>query len=141
MLVRVAVLADYASLSEMVKLNVMGIFSMIIASRVPCVHPQMQLVCQIEFDTDEAGKKDLRISMIDADGHELFGIDGEMLVPRDSEGEPTTVSQILCLNNVRFENYGAYEFRVSIDGGSVATIPVRVVRPRSRPPVLPVSSN
>ena len=45
---RIAVLADYASLSIEHKLNIMGIFTAINAAQTPVVHPQMKLVTQFE---------------------------------------------------------------------------------------------
>jgi len=41
---RIAVLADYANVTADRKLNVMGVFNVINASRVPAIHRQMQLV-------------------------------------------------------------------------------------------------
>jgi hypothetical protein len=141
MLVRVAVIADYASLSVMDKLNVMGIFSVIFVPILPYAHPQMQLVCQIEFESDEVGQKSLRIALFDADDRELFGIDGAMNIPRAPDGQKTTVNQILCLNNVRFENYGPHEFRVFLNSDVVAIIPVRVMKPLPRPSIASPSNN
>ncbi len=126
MQVRIAVLADYASISLGDKLNVLGIFSNILARAEPVVHSQMQLVMQFEFDSTEAGKKNVQILLQDQEGHELLQMNGEIAVPRLPRGESATINQILLLNNTNFPKFGHYEFRVVINGRLEATIPLTV---------------
>ncbi len=126
MRIRIAVVADYASLSMGDKLNVLGIFSSIFAHTEPIVHPQMQLVLQFEFDPSEAGRKTAQIHLRDADGRDLMSVDGEIVVPRTGHGEPTIINQILLLNNTNFPKFGYYEFQVLINGRLEVTIPLVV---------------
>ncbi len=126
MQVRIAVLADYASISLGDKLNVLGIFSNIMARAEPVVHPQMQLVMQFEFDPTEAGKKSVWIALQDEAGNDLLTMNGEIAVPRLPHGESATVNQILLLNNTNFPKFGRYEFQVVINGRREATIPLTV---------------
>ncbi len=134
MLVRIAALADFASLAVGDKLNILGIFSNIMARGEPVVHAQMHLVIQFEFDWSEAGKKEARIMLVDADGKELLSTGGEIVVPRARHGESSTVNQILTLNNVTFPRFGRYEFRVLINGRLEATIPVTIQRVQEQEP-------
>ncbi len=124
--IRIAVLADYASISLGDKLNVLGIFSNIFARAEPIVHAQMQLVLQFEFDASEAGKKSARIILQDDDGRELLSMNGEITVPRAPHGEPAVVNQILLLNNTSFPKFGHYQFEVLLNGRLEATIPLTV---------------
>ncbi len=128
MQVRIAVLADYASISLGDKLNVLGIFSNILARAEPVVHPQMQLVMQFEFDSTEAGKKNVQILLQDEAGQDLLAMNGEIGVPRILHGESATINQILLLNNTNFPKFGHYEFRVILNGRLEATIPLSVRR-------------
>ncbi len=128
MLVRIAALADYASISQGDKLNSLGIFSTIMARGEPVTHTQMHLVVQFEFDSTEAGKKEVRIILEDDDGGELLSLGGEIAVPRARHGEPATVNQILILNNVTFPRFGRYEFRVLLNGRLEAAIPITIQR-------------
>ena len=128
MYVRIAALADYASISTGDKLNILGIFSNIMARGEPIVHSQMQLVVQIEFDSTEAGKKEMRIALEDADGKDVLAVGGEVAVPRAPHGEASIINQILVLNNTTFPKFGRYEFRVLINGRLEATIPLSVRR-------------
>ncbi len=134
MLVRIAALADYASLAVGDKLNIMGLFSNIMARGEPIVHAQMHLVVQFEFEPSEAGKKEVRIILEDADGREVLSLGGEIVVARALHGEPSTVNQIIALNNVTFPRFGRYEFRVLLNGRLEATIPVTVQRVQEQEP-------
>ncbi len=126
MQVRIAVLADYASISLGDKLNVLGIFSNILARAEPVIHSQMQLVLQFEFDAAEAGKKNVRIMMLDETGKDLYTMNGEIVVPHLPQGETATINQILLLNNTNFPRFGRYEFRVVVNGRLEVTIPLTV---------------
>ncbi len=130
MQVRIAALADYASISLGDKLNILGIFTTIMARTEPIVHAQMHLVVQFEFDFTEAGKKDARIVLLDEGGKEILSLGGEITAPRAAPGEAATVNQIIVLNNVSFPHFGRYEFRVLLNGRLEATIPVTVKRVR-----------
>ena len=128
MRVTIAVLADHASTSDGGKLNILGIFSGIMAQTEPIVHPQMRLVVQFEFNAAEAGKKDVQIVLQDEDGGEILAIDAEMVVPRPPRGELSTLHQILGLNNLTFPKFGRYVFRLLINGRTEAEIPLSVLR-------------
>lgn len=133
MRVRVAALADYASISVGDKLNVLGIFSNIMATAEPIVHPQMQLVVQFEFDSTEAGLKKIKVVLQDEDGVDLFDFDGEMNVPRGVNAEPSIVNQILVLNNTQLPRFGRYEFRVLVNDRVEAEIPLTVTPAQTVP--------
>ena len=130
MRIRIAVLADYASVSLGEKLNVMGIFSNISARAEPIVHAQMYLVIQLEFDSAEAGKKVVKVVLQDDDGNDLLSVGGEMNVPRAAHGEPAIVNQIIVLNNTSFPKFGRYEFRVLINERTEEVIPLSVSQVR-----------
>ena len=124
----VAVLADYASISVGGKLNILGIFSNIIASNAPVVHPQMQLVFMYEFEFTEAGNKDMKIVLVDDDGREILSMSGEVNVHRLPHGAPCQIYQIIQLNDIRFPKFGEYEFHVLINDGLVSTVPLKVIQ-------------
>ena len=48
MLVKLAVLADYANVTSDGKLNILGIFDRMNVLNLPAVHPQMNLVLRLE---------------------------------------------------------------------------------------------
>ncbi len=126
--VRIAVLADYASISEGNKLNILGIFRAIMAPSEPVVHSQMQVVAQLEFNSSETGTKTFKTALVDADGREIFAISGEAVIPRAPHGGPSLLNHVLNLNNVVFPRFGDYEFRILLDGVTHCTIPLTVVK-------------
>ncbi|MCB0058963.1 MAG: hypothetical protein KDE45_18125 [Caldilineaceae bacterium] len=130
---RIAVLADYASLSIDHKLNIMGIFTTINAPQVPVVHPQMKLVTQFEFDASEAGQRPMRVTLVDDDGHELFGIGGTVTIQATHDGHPALLNQIVDLSQLAFPAFGDYEFRIYLDDEVAAEIPLLVAQAKQPP--------
>ena len=133
MQVRISVLADYASVSEGHKLNILGIFRQIIALSEPVVCPQIKVVAQFEFNSSETGSRTLKIVLVDADGREIFMVSGQIQVPHSSDGKPTLLNQILNLNNIVLPKFGQYEFRILLDDITQCTIPLDVVRAQLTP--------
>lgn len=133
MQVRIAVLADYASISLGNKLNIMGIFKNMTAQSAPYCHPQMQLVARFEFDSSEVGNKDLRIELVDEDGKQIFSVSGELRIERSPDGSPATANNVLCLNNMVFPKFGEYEFRILLNDRTEATIPLTVAKAQPSP--------
>ena len=127
MQVRIAVLADFASISEGNKLNILGIFTNIFAKKTPAVQPQMQLVTMFEFDGTETGDRNLKIVLVDEDGGEIFSISGVMSIERGPAGRSTLLHQILNFNNMVFPKFGGYEFKILLDGNIVSNIPLNVL--------------
>jgi hypothetical protein len=126
--VRIGVLADYASVSENNKLNIMGIFTNIMAVAEPVVQPQMMLVAQFEFNSSECGEKNIKIVLVEEDGQDIFSISGKVQIDRAANGGPSMLNQILRLNTIVFPKWGQYEFRIVLDGIMACSIPLRVVR-------------
>jgi hypothetical protein len=124
----IAVLADYASLSIDQKLNILGIFTRIVSRAEPVTHAQMQLVVGYEFEPAEAGRKDMKVVLIDADGRMILSMAGEVNIVPSLPGEPCAINQIIQLNNITFPKFGDYEFQVLINERIESTIPFRVVR-------------
>lgn len=127
MRIKIAVLADYASISKGDKLNILGIFSQIRARTVPVTHPQMLIVVQYEFESLEAGRKSSQIVLQDEDAKQILSISGELEIPRKERGEAFQLNQIIQLNNVTFPKFGEYEFVVLLDERVEEHIPFRVV--------------
>ena len=132
--VRIAVLADYASMSQGNKLNILGIFSNINTENVPAVHSNMKLITSFEFESTEAGTKNFTIELVNEDGREIFSLNGQLHFEGNPDGHSTVVNQILDLNNVIFPEFGDYEFTVSFDGETASRIPVSVTMPSPSSP-------
>ena len=124
--VTLALLADGANISREGKLNVFGIFDTIFARSFPSTHPQMQLVLRFELDADEAGRRDVEVQFVAADGRVLFRLPGAVSVQQRVAGDRTRMDHILTLNNVQLEHAGRYRFNVVVDGELAAVVPLQV---------------
>ena len=69
---------------------------------MPVVHPQMKLVTQFEFDASEAGPAPMRVTLVDDDGHELFGIGGTVTIQATHDGHPALLNQTSTCRSLRF---------------------------------------
>ena len=132
--VKFGVLADYANVTREGKLNVMGMFSVINAPSVPWVHPQMQLVLELEAGPAEWDtQKDIEVKLLDQDGKQILSVHAIAKVPRGQSGRPVSVSSIVGFGNVRFDAEGDYAFHILVGGETKKEVKLRVnLRPAVR---------
>jgi len=135
--VTLALLADYANVTREGKLNVMGLFTIINAAALPWVHPQMQLVLELEAGPAEWDtQKNIEIKLMDQDANTVLAIGGSVKVPRGEPGRRVHVNSIMTFGNVKFDAEGDYIFSILIGGETKKETPLRVnFVPRPPPPV------
>jgi hypothetical protein len=129
MRVTLNVLADYANLSVEGKLNIMGVFTQIVAMSVPSMHPRMQLVLRFESEPAERGmSKTVQIKLLDADGNQLAGVAQALSIP---ENAPLRAQfpVLLALNGLTLPKYGQYTFHVLVNEDTKAEVPFEVIPP------------
>lgn len=126
--VKLAVLADYANVSQDGKLNIMGIFQEINAPSLPFPLPQMYLVLTFEAGPAEFGsEKQLRVVLVDSDGNERMSLEGQVKVPRPlRRGAPAYINEAIGLAGVPFDKAGDYHFAVLVGGETKETVPLHV---------------
>lgn len=133
--VTLALLADYANVTREGKLNVMGVFSVINAPILPWVHPQMQLVLELEAGAAEWDmQKDIEIKLLDADAKQIVAVKATVKVPRGEPGRRARINSMMTFNNVKFDVQGDYVFAVLIGGETKKEISL-VVNYVSPPPM------
>lgn len=116
--ITLGVLADYASVSQEGKLNIMGIFSEINPPMFPFALPIMYLVLVFEagpaeFDTD----KTMKVALLDAEGKQILGIEQPLRVPQSKRpGTRVIMNSIIGLAGARFDHAGDYAFSVLVGG-------------------------
>jgi hypothetical protein len=129
--VTLAVLADYAVVSQDGKLSVMGIFQEVNPPVLPFALPQMYLVVSFaagpaEFDT----VKDIKIAFLDNDGNEMLALEGQVPVPRPLRvGSRAYMNQVIGLNGVTFERPGDYAFAILVGGETKETVSLHMNEP------------
>lgn len=126
--VKLAVLADYANVSQDGKLNIMGIFQEINAPSLPFPLPQMYLVLTFEAGPAEFGsEKQLRVVLVDSDGNERMSLEGQVKVPRPlRRGAPAYINEAIGLAGVPFDRAGDYHFAALVGGETKETVPLHV---------------
>jgi hypothetical protein len=129
--VTVAVLADYANVSQDGKLNIMGIFQEVNPPFLPFPLPQMYLVLSFsagpaEFDTN----RNIRVALSHSDGQEILTLEAQMRVPRPNRpGSRAYINEAIGLAGVMFERPGDYGFSILVGDDEKATVPLHVNRP------------
>lgn len=112
-----ALLADYANVSQEGKLNVLGVFDAIFAPEFPALHTELHLVLRFEAGPAERGQtKTVEIKLIDQDGRTLGTLSGKMSLPEETPALVMGVNQILRFQHLVFERPGDYRFDVLVNG-------------------------
>jgi hypothetical protein len=136
--VKLALLADYANITREGKLNVMGIFADINAPILPWIHPQLQIVLQLEASAAEWDtEKNIEIKLLDKDAKQIICISGNLKIPRGQPGRRVNINSQMVFNNLKFETTGDYVFAVLIGGETKQEIPLKVnyvPQPQQPPP-------
>jgi hypothetical protein len=115
MRVTVAKFCDYACHVDGGKATLIGMFDTIGGAAFPLVHPTFFICVELEFQPIEGGKPvEIKLVLIDEDGKEMFGVQGNFEAPR-GQARPATMMQAFRIDNMSFPKAGAY--RLDIMGG------------------------
>jgi hypothetical protein len=125
----VAVLADFASLSDDGKLNIMGIFHEINAPSLPFPLPQIYLVFSLEAEPAEYGEERMIRIVLRHDGaadNEILDFQGSVRIPQPERPGRVITNQLIGLSGVNLERVGNYTFSINVGEEEVATVRMRV---------------
>ena len=133
--VKLAVLADYASITQEGKLNILGIFDEINTRELPARLPIFYVVVSYRTTASEFGKtKVVEVALQDADGNVSVRIQQSVEIPRPARpGMRGTVNQVHGLAMLPWPRTGQYEFSISVDGHPIGQIPIVVNEPTGGP--------
>jgi hypothetical protein len=128
--VTLALAADYASVSMGGKLNILGIFDSLHSEGVPVIVPHIYLVLRLEGDSAEANKRFAAdIQLIDSDGNLILSMPGILILPPPPQGKfSIKYDQVFPLFNLKFDQFGNYEFKIFINNEIRAHIPLWVLK-------------
>jgi hypothetical protein len=126
--VTLAVVADYANVSQDGKLNILGVSQEVNPRVFPTAVPQMFLVVSFEASAAEfETQKDVRIALLEADGTEVMSMEGPIAVGRPLRpGSRAFINQIVNLQGLTFQNSGDYAFHILVNGEEKRAVPLRV---------------
>lgn len=122
-------LADYASVDDKKKLNVMGVFNEIHASSFPAMHPTMAIVTRLSASAAEAHSiRKLTVKILDEDGHtELLDYTRDVGVTEAPPGRRINIDGLLRVQGVIFPAPGTYQVSVLIDGDEKGNVPIYLI--------------
>ncbi|GHT01430.1 hypothetical protein AGMMS49525_02120 [Bacteroidia bacterium] len=98
------------------KMVVVGPFNTIHAVSCPFTHPTFSLAVRLNYNSkDKHGKKDIKIEFIDEKGAVFIPqINSSAIIPENID-ESHTISIVVGLNNVKFDSFGKYTIKITID--------------------------
>jgi hypothetical protein len=113
-----AFLADAAETQPGQKFHVLGGgISRIDGRSFPLVHPHLALVVGLLVTAPETGRAhDLRIVLLDPDGHEVAGATGSIVAQGDRDARDAILTFSIDLWNLTFPAPGDYSFRILVNG-------------------------
>lgn len=124
-----AFLADAAEAEPGRKFYVLGGgIDQIAGPAFPLVHPHMSLVMRFTVHPTELDRPHhLEVRMVDADGHELAKIEGDIQTGADAPpGREVAVNMVINMANSRFENPGDYSLDIVMNNQYQKSLPIRV---------------
>ncbi len=117
--------ADYQG-----RLNILGVFDTIFASKMPARHPFCSVALRIRFQMTERGQHQLTLHIVDYDGNLVIpAIEAAFGVEIPSNSQIASANLVLNLGQLQFKNYGGYAINLAIDGRQEASLPFWVKEP------------
>lgn len=102
------------------KLDVVGVFSELVAPGFPAVQQRMTVVFVMEWQADETGTQAFRADLEGPGGRPILTIEGETEVGDGNGSGPPRTRLILPLEQVVFPVAGRYRFQL-VAGGDTHT--------------------
>jgi len=126
-----AFLADAAETQPGQKFHVLGGGITRIGGRTfPLLHPHLALVVGLLVTAPETDREhDLRIVLLDPDGHEVTGASGSLVAQGPSDGRDAILTFSIDLWNLTFPAPGDYSFRILVNGSERKRLALLLVRP------------
>ncbi|KAA0225424.1 MAG: hypothetical protein AKCLJLPJ_01794 [Fimbriimonadales bacterium] len=112
---------DYACRVDGAKGSVIGMFDTIGGPEFPLTHPTFFITAEFEFEPYESGSTaEVKMILIDEDGKQLMGVEGEFVIPRSIEGRPVTLFEMFRIDGLTFPRPGHYRLDVIYNGEPIA---------------------
>lgn len=121
-----ALLADYVNTTADGKLNILGVFERMIATRIPVTHRSLYLVARFEARVTEGTRHTVQVALVDTDGLEVvpklapIPLNFRIMGP----GRPLRAQLLLEFSDVRLPVLGEYDFHIFVDGEYLESVPL-----------------
>lgn len=127
--VEVFALCDAATGDSTGKLNLLGAFDTLYASRFPVIHLQCSIALRLRVDSIEQGQHRLRISVVDIDGRQIVpNIDGGFNAEFKEGRQSGCFNLVFNFHRLKFDKGGEYAVNLAIDGRHEKTLPLFVIK-------------
>lgn len=124
-------LADYASTTNTGNLNVLGIFTSIMAAKLPARHPSMVLVLRVEGTAAEAERHHtIELHLMDPDGESVARMKNEF--PPHHTPQAFSANHIIQIQDAQLAKYGGYTVSVFVNDDLKATRSFEVTQSTSQ---------
>jgi hypothetical protein len=125
-----AFLADAAETQPGHKFHVLGGGITRIGGRAfPLRHPHLALVVGLLVTAPETSREhELRIVLLDPDGHEVTGATGNLVAQSNPDGRDAILTFSIDLWNLTFPSPGDYSFRILVNGSERKRLALVLVR-------------
>jgi hypothetical protein len=125
-----AFLADAAETQPGHKFHVLGGGITRIGGRTfPLRHPHLALVVGLLVTAPETAREhELRIVLLDPDGHEVTGATGNLVAQSNPDGRDAILTFSIDLWNLTFPTTGDYSFRILVNGSERKRLGLVLVR-------------
>lgn len=121
--------ADAANKAVGDKLNILGIFHAIFSPIFPVTHPHLALALEFRAAPFEKGQSfNIEIVLRDPDGKQIFGMQGNMQLSKDSPALSPIIPFDINIHNVNFPTPGNYRFEILINGVHKGEVPLELVQ-------------
>lgn len=133
MILRYAILADFANVTNDGKVNIFGVMDRIFSQQFPAVHRAMFLVMSLESEhEDDEQKRAIDVQLIDPDAQIISRIQGQIEFGAGKQ----ILNQIHVFQDVMFKSAGAYQFNIFFDEALKKTVDLELIlmQPPSPPP-------
>lgn len=109
------------------KLNILGTFDQIYATKTPVVHPACAIALRLRFDKIEEGNHKVRLQLVNTDGIAVLkAMEGDVDPCMGPDVESVAVNLILNFQHIKFDEFADYQINLSVDDVALASLPVRV---------------
>ena len=96
----------------------------------PLRHPHLALVVGLMVTAPETEREhELRIVLLDPDGHEVTGATGSLVAKGQPDGRDAILTFSIDLWNLTFPTPGDYSFRILVNGSERKRLGLVLVRP------------
>ncbi len=116
------------------KISALGLgWDTLYAASVPHTQQSFNVVANFRFHSAEAGDKNVRIRLMDADGGDVIPpLGGGLPVRPPESGTTQGVNFVMALNGLVFKTYGDYSLHILLDGDEKVRLPFRVAPPPAK---------